>query len=134
MTQYYLYRKNGGEVLGASTQAWPVNDYMGNYESETAVDLYTPQWSDGTTIRDATQGEIDNFPTAAAEDEVAQEKDAAKVFIDPAGGHNDPHSRAVRALVEVCRAEINTLRAEHSLAAYSEAEFNALIDAEIDAE
>lgn len=132
---YYLYRVNGGEVLGASTSdSWPASDYFDVYQSDTLYQLSPPKWCGGETLRDATESEIANFDVAEAEDLEAQQKDEADDILHGTASHKDASGRMDRATVEALRIEINTLRVLHSLSEYTSAEFKALVESAIDAE
>ena len=97
-----LYRKNGGEVIKISLTDQPFTEANTNWWGVET----DPAFPDGTDLRDlegnlrvlgyakfmdlsgsptcrnATQGEIDNFPVAQAEDEDEQDATAAGVFLN----------------------------------------------------
>jgi hypothetical protein len=131
MSYFYLYRINGGEVLGVSTSdSWEHDAYKDVYESETVYALSPPKWCDGETLRAATEQEITNFPVAASEDEAAQEKQEAEDILSGSTG-TDGCCRLHRATVETLRVEINTLRELLDLDEYTEQAFKALIVANL---
>lgn len=128
---YYLYRINGGEVVGASTSnSWPASDYFDVIGSDTLYDLCTPRWSDGNTIRSATEQEIAAFAGHAAEDAVAQQEARAEEIVDGTSADN-PEARLDRALIETVRVELNTVRAALELAEYTVAEFKGLVKGQL---
>ncbi len=117
MAYFYLYRKNGGQVIAIATATtWTPDDYFGEYEDEAQKDLATPQWSDGNEIRNATAPEIANFPTAVAEDTVDMEQAHADDIVDGDSSCKCGAMRTTRALMEVVVDELNILRDLHSLA------------------
>jgi hypothetical protein len=134
---WYYYRINGGQVLGASiapAAPWAADAWCAVFESPAAVDLGTPHWCDGATLRPATAGEVAAFPGAAAADAAAAARAEAKDLIGPAGPSNDRAHRLLRALVELVRREINTLRAQHSLADRTAAQVRAALEGILDEE
>lgn len=136
MAYYYHYRKNGGEVLSISTASdeWTPDTYFGVYENALHKDLNTPQWCDGTTIRDATESEIANFPVAAAADVVAMQQNDAKNVVDATASYKNAVPRMARSIVEVMIDELNTLRAEHSLSPLTLSGIQTALKNKIDAE
>lgn len=115
---YILYRKNGGEILSASTD----QNYIGIDSIYFAVlidpniinglDLSIKKIWDGTNVRNALNGEITNFVTAKNIDDNLIARQLAKDNIDIAFINR----KAFRALIDVLLAEINTLRTQLSFA------------------
>ena len=133
MSLFVLYRKNGGEVLGASKHA----------DAYTSVDpvyfgmLIDPAFPDGVdigvrkfaipignTVRNATQIEMDNWPVAeAADDNLAARVKAKLAFTD------DPQMRKIlRAFASIVLDEINTLR-QNPTTVYSARTMTQLLNA-----
>jgi hypothetical protein len=118
MALYWLYRKNGGEVMGVSSEADSYANVDATYYG-VATDPGTPDgasldpakiWDD-PNVRNATAPEIAAFSAAEAVDTNLQDRQKAKDLLD-----SQPQMRKVlRSLVEVIIDEINTLRALHSL-------------------
>ena len=123
-----LYRKNGGEVIKISTKDQSFADANSTYwgvladpalpdgteirdPDEVGRVLGYAKIADGTTIRNAIQAELDNFPIAETNDENSQDADAA---IDIFQTH--PRFRKMMvAFADIIKNEINILRAEHGL-------------------
>ena len=126
-----LYRISSGEVMEISTSNKTESDFG---MSSTYFGVLTdPPFTDGTqwlgpnyesrlfgyakindnsTIRNATQEEIDGFLLAAVGDRNQQQADRAKVYFQ-----NDPEFRRImNAFADILVSEINILRAEHGLA------------------
>jgi hypothetical protein len=111
----FLYRINGGEVLGVSTSA---NAYQGvdstyfatatDPAAPDGVDLSTPKIWDGTKIRNATQAEVSNFPTARTADQNLIDRGKAIEWLQS----NPVQRKILRALVSVLVDEINILRTQ----------------------
>jgi hypothetical protein len=113
MALYWLYRKNGGEVMGISVEADAYANVDATYLG-VATDPGTPDGAslqpakiwDSPNVRNATAPEIAAFPAAEATDTNLQNRQKAKDFLD-----THPTTRKVlRSLVEVIIDEINVLR------------------------
>jgi hypothetical protein len=108
-----LYRKNGGEVLGASTDvtayAGVDNTFFGTVTDPPfpqGSDLSIPKIYDTAQVRNATAQEQATFVTAAATDDNLQQRVSALNL-----ANNNPIQRKIlMAIVSVLLDEINTLR------------------------
>lgn len=131
----YLYRKNGGKVEGVSSDntAYAVIDTtfyatVTDPSAPNGSDLGTPKIWDGSAIRNATGPEIATFATALATDTNLSFRALAKQRLQ-----QDLILRKVlQALVAALLTEINTLRAQHSLAARTQTQAINAILANID--
>lgn len=119
MAKRFLYRKNGGEVLRATIDdtVWSGIDstYYGIVSDPTAPDgedLVPTKIFDAGSIRNATQPEIDSFPTHKDTDDNLIQRTAADTRLD--SGISD--AKLIKALAAVVMDEINILRAQHGLA------------------
>ncbi len=99
-----LYRVNGGEVLGATSQdvsqVWstlPIGQatFSANVDAVNLADGY---FCDGANLRLATQPEKDAWPAALAAEKVSAAKEKAKELT---GGGGDGLKRVLRAAFEV---------------------------------
>ncbi len=132
---YYLYRKNGGEVLGVSTEdVWTDSTYIGVFSTGAVLPLDPPLWCDGAEVREATAPEIADFAANEAEDTVAEKQALAKDVVDGTAAYKQEISRVLRALVELILEEINALRSNASLPTYSKAQLVAALKSKIDEE
>lgn len=116
----FLYRINGKEVIAASTDLNGFNDanlafygIVTDPATPDGVDLSIPKIYLNSVLRNATQTEIDAFAVARATDQNLQERDAAW---DRIQGNDRIQRKAFKAFCSVLLDEINTLRAQHSLA------------------
>lgn len=132
----FLYRLNGGAIEGASVDNGAFNAIDTTYFA-TVTDPATPDgldlsvlkiW-DGLQVRNATAPEIANFATAKAADDLLIERAKAKDFFVT----GSVSRKAMRALIETLIEEINTLRAQHSLAPRTTAQALVTIENKIDA-
>jgi hypothetical protein len=110
----YLFRINGGQVLGVSIDA---TAYAGidtsffstisNPPTPNGTDLSIPKIWDGTNLRNATAAEITSFATAATTDANLQARVAAihRLQTDPI------FRKALSAIVDVTVQQLNVLRA-----------------------
>ena len=115
----FLFRTNGGEVLGVSTSAAtyaslpPLLAFIDAPTTPDGADLATAKiFISPSTVRNATAPEIANFPVAEAFDLNVTQKQAAEDAVDV----NIIQRKTNKALILVLIEEINTLRALHSLA------------------
>ena len=110
----YLFRINGGQVLGVSIDA---TAYVGidtsffatvtNPPTPNGTDLAVPKIWDGTNLRNATAGEQTSFITAATSDLNLQQRNQAVVRLQ-----TDPIFRkALGSIVDIVVQQLNTLRA-----------------------
>jgi len=118
----YLYRKNGGQVLGASVDGVDSYAQMDTQFFATVDDPAIPDGGDlipskifddtdtEVAIRNADASELANFDTSEAADDLLIERRSAKDLMD--AGIN---RKTLRSLVEVIISELNILRALHSL-------------------
>ena len=123
-----LYRKNGGEVIKISIKDQSFADANSTYwgvltdpAMPDGTEIRDPNEADrvlgyakivdGTTVRNAVQAELDNFPVAELADENNQDADgAADLF------QTHPRFRKMMiAFADIIKDEINILRAEHGL-------------------
>lgn len=110
MATFFIYRVNGGEVLTVS-----VNSQSG-FSSKFAqiqdpstpdgIDLGTRKIRDGSTVRNATQAEIDNFPVAQAADEL----DEKRTFYNSLLDLGEIRGVALKAIASVVIDELNVIR------------------------
>jgi len=123
-----LYRISSNEVYKISEEndifAFDVSDQLavatsvstpdGDATWDTSGNLRVLGYSkilDGTTVRNATQEEIDTFAAFEAEDRNIKEADQATAYFQ-----NDPRIRRIMiAFADILVSEINILRAEHGL-------------------
>jgi len=112
----FIYRKNRGEVLGASSNdaVFESNRFFGvsvNPSTPDGGDLAITKIHVSGVVRNADAGEISNFSSAITED------DALQIRVDSSGSldKNNNFGLHARAILEVIRSEINILRAEHGL-------------------
>lgn len=127
----FIYRTNGGEVIGSSTQP-PIGTEP---FLSVATDPLTPDGTDlairkihvSGTVRNATQSEIDNFAVAEAADNVIAARLTAKTLFD-----NSTTGKLFRAFASILVDEINTLRGQHSLAPRTLAQLRTAILNRID--
>jgi len=110
----FLYRINGGEILGVSIDpnAWDmINTTYYNTVTDPptpdGVDLGVKKIFDAPNVRNATAGEIANFPIAAATDENLVARNSANTGLDASATSNFKLFRAEALLVI---DEINALR------------------------
>lgn len=114
----FYYRKNGGEVIGQSTDYnWPTTDatYYGvlvNPTTQGGTNLGQPLIWTGTLLRNANAGEITAFVAAKDTDENLMRRKSAKDSLDSLM----VQKTILRALIDALVDEINTLRAQHALA------------------
>lgn len=114
MALHFLYRKNGGEVVGLSVDSGVYADVDATYFG-VQIDPSTPDGTDlavkkirvTTTVRNATSGEIAAFVTAEDTDNNLINRQAAKDAVD---GNSIVTRKAYRSLVKVLVDEINDLR------------------------
>lgn len=100
--------------------------YVGCIEDPEVYDLADGYWSDGLTIRLATQEEKDAWPAADAEDIRSMQKAIAKEIFEGAENITIP-IRAFRAVITLFVQEINKLRVLHGLPEYTNTQIkNAL--------
>ncbi len=134
MATTVLYRINGGEVIKISVKEQLFTDRNVTYWAvltdpslPDGTDIRNPadpingelrelgfakMW-DGSNVRNAIQGEIDNFPVAEDTDNKLQDKDSAIDLFQ-----NHPRFRKMMvAFADIIKDEINILRAEHGLSA-----------------
>jgi hypothetical protein len=115
----FLFRTNGGEVLGVSVVANtytsltdPLLDFVVNPATPDGADLATPKiFISPSTVRDATAPEIANFPVARAFDLNVTQKQEAEDLVDV----QVVFRKTFKALALVLLDEINILRTLHSL-------------------
>lgn len=115
----FLYRINGGQVLGASVDAAAYANIdatlfgvLTNPTLLNGADLGVAKIWDGTRIRNATNPEITAFATAAAQDQIVSDRAIAKAWFQS----NPVQRKVLRAIVSVIVDELNILRANDSLA------------------
>ena len=113
MSIHYLYRINGGEVLGMSVVLEAYTNVDPAYVAVVTDpaepdgrDLQPLKIFDAGTIRNATAPEIANFAVAAADDQKLMDRDAAKALCTDAAVMRS----VFRALIHVLIDEINILR------------------------
>lgn len=117
MALYWIYRVNGGEVVGVAR-----NDPTGNYNANYQAHVYNPSAPDGedmnqpkiwtgTELRNATAQEISDFATYQAEDENLQQRIDAIEWLK----NHSVVRKALKSAFEVVLEELNILRTEHSL-------------------
>jgi hypothetical protein len=134
MARYWRYRKNGGEVDGMADASgyWDGDDpdFFGVLADPSTPDgaSLVPQkiWT-GSVVRNATAPEIANFATAEATDDNLIHRKKANDYISV----HPTTRKALKSLVKVIIAEINVLRAQHSLADRTLAQALTAIEAEI---
>lgn len=119
MTHYYLYRKNGGQVLGCSVDpAAYLNantDYLGvliNPPTPNGPELVPTKIHDDGAVRNATPAEIANFEVAEAQDANLQQREQAGALFEDSPMWRKFFKNFLELLIE----EFNTLRGLHSLA------------------
>ena len=132
----YRFRKNGGQVLGASVTPdgfgtiAPEHDIVTDPLTPDGIDLAVPKFFDGvTTVRNATAPEIAAFSTHEASDENLIARSRAKDLVDV----GVITRKQQRALIEVLLDEINTLRDLHALAPRTMSQAVSAIKSKIDA-
>lgn len=114
----FLFRVNGGEVLGISVDpntysdlADPFLDSVVNPSTPDGENLVPTKIWDLTNVRNATAPEIANFVVAADADQVESDKQDAQDLIELQGVFRRSFKAVILALIE----EVNVLRALHSL-------------------
>lgn len=107
---FYLYRVNGGEVLGMSVNGYPsIPSDLAQVENPTAPDgatLAPKKIFSGGALRNATAEEIAGFPALEAADEMAKTKTTVKLFLDD----GDRRNLLSRAIAELIVDELNIIR------------------------
>ena len=132
---FYLYRKNGGQVLAASVQeAWTEDDYLSVFEDAQNLDLSTAYWCNGSQIREATAEEIAAFDGKVIEDQIAKDRLVAKDIADALANYRQALPRVLQALASLMLQEINTLRTALSLPTYTAQQFKTALKNQIDSE
>ena len=108
---FYLYRVNGGEVIGMSIESYgSLPAQFAELENPTETDgpgLSPPKIRIASEIRNATAGEITAFAAAELADETAATITLHKTHLDDASFR----APLVRALAELVLDEVNLLRA-----------------------
>ncbi len=131
-TMIFLYRKNGGQVQGVSTDATAYAGvdatYYGTVTDPSApdgADLGTPKFCDGVTVRNATAQEQSAFVTARVTDDNLIARQAAQDLY----GADVRFRKILRAIASVMVDEINIVRQSPSttFAARTLAQFNTAI-------
>lgn len=112
MADHFLYRKNGGQVVGLSVNAYSgfnatYYDTAANPALPDGKDLGTPKLFAAGTVRNATAPEIANFSVAQAADEMLQARQEASDLLDTAY----PIAKLHRAVLLLVLDELNVLRA-----------------------
>lgn len=109
----FLYRKNGGEVLGVSTDPSAYADADATYygaltdpAAPNGADLSVPKIYDGSQVRNASAPEQATFVTAAATDANLQQRTAALALAIT----NPVQRKILIGIVSVLIDELNTLR------------------------
>jgi hypothetical protein len=131
MSIHYLYRINGGQVLGMSVSPYEASAYFANVTDPSEPDgrdLQPPKIHDVGTVRNATAPEIAAFAAAESEDQTLIDRDAAKGIYD-----QPVMKKVLRSFVDVIIAEINLLRQQHSLSDRTVSQAVAAIKSRIDA-
>ncbi len=115
---FFLYRINGGEVKGVSetidayeNQTDPLRTFVDAPATPDGEDLAIPKIFDTPVVRNATAGEISNFPVAEAFDLNVTQKQTAEDLVDV----QVVFRKTFKGLILVLIEEINTLRALHGL-------------------
>lgn len=113
----FLYRLNGGEVIGASVDVSGFGGidatYFGTVTDpalSNGADLSVPKIYDGSVLRNATAGEISAFAVAATNDTIFQQRTRA---IARFNGDAD-FRKILRAIVGLTVSELNLIRAKTS--------------------
>lgn len=111
----FLYRINGGQVLGVSVNASAYAGIDPTYfatitdpPEPNGIDLSIPKIYDGTNLRNATAAEITNFTTAAATDLNLQNRAAAIGLLQT----NLINRKILGAIVGLTVQQLNVLRAQ----------------------
>lgn len=94
------------------------------------VTAYNVVEVDGTTCNLTVKTEVNiaQEASSAAAAQIAADKDAAKLLTDVA---TEPAGRVMRAFATLVRTQINTLRAQHGLSQFTEAQFITALKNEI---
>lgn len=111
MALFFIYRVNGGKVITAS-----VEDHSAGLPSQFAqiqdpstpdgINLGVSKIKDGSSIRNATAGEIANFATAEAADNATLKHEQDSALFDL----NNLNGVALKALAQVVIDELNVVR------------------------
>jgi hypothetical protein len=131
MSIHYLYRINGGQVLGMSVNSYEDSVYFANATDPLELDgrdLQPPKIYDAGAVRIATAGEIATFTVAEAEDQNLMDREAAKGIFD-----SSVTKKAFLAFLHILMDEINALRQQHSLTDRTVSQAIAAIKSRIDA-
>ena len=85
----FLYRINGGEVLGVSVDMGAYAGIDAAFYAAIAdpptpdgIDLSVPKIYDGTNLRNASPSEITNFTSARNTDQVLSDRNGAKAWVN----------------------------------------------------
>lgn len=131
----FLYRINGGKVLGISTDPAAYSNIdtsffatIDNPSVPDGEDLTIAKIWDVTQVRNATSAEIAAFVTAESQDQVSTDRMQAKASINSL----PITKKYLQAIVSLLLDEINTLRALHSLTDRTIAQAKTAIDNKID--
>lgn len=115
---YFIFRKNGGQVLLITTdlsvaQSWQgsFTDFVQDPSTPDGADLSIPKIWDGVHVRNAVALEIANFTVAqSTDDNLQQRTNALNIYL------SDPNFRKLmRAFAFVLLGQINTLRTKAAL-------------------
>lgn len=104
---YWLYRKNGGEVLAQSVTegAFVEDNFLGVHESESLpnIDMDKPKVFANGEIHLATAAEIEMFPDLAAEDDKLKKISYLKSLLDT----SNEDGKLLRAIIKQMMMDMN---------------------------
>lgn len=114
----FMYRKNGGQVVGTTMR----DDGFGEVDEDFFAtvddpeipdgdDLSVPKIFDSGRVRDATPAEVSQFTASRSSDQVLVDKKAAKKFIQ----ENTVSKKYLMAIVDAFLDEINSIRNRNNL-------------------
>lgn len=133
MSIHYLYRINGGQVLGMSINTYEDSTYFANLTDPLEPDgrnLQPPKIHDAGTVRNATAPEVAAFATAEAEDQNLMDRETAKTLYTG----QSVSRKVLKAFAQILVDYLNVLHSKQKppLPATTLAEFVAAVKGRID--